>query len=353
MDKHNQDKQKEDKQKDESTSNKIQSGKGIDIGTAFIKCAYKENNKVIYKKQRNAFFEIDQSDYSKNILDSHKIKYIAKDKELYVVGDDALEFASIFRKETRRPLSRGVISPTEKKAFPMIQLLIKSVIGEPSKPGEIAYYSVPSEPLDADLNVVYHRDIIGELLRNTGYKPKEIKEGYALILSELAEKEFTGIGISFGGGMVNVSFAYKSIPILNFSLAKGGDWIDHYAAQALNEPTSTVTRIKETNLDLDNIKELSSIESALSIFYNHLIEYLIEHLKQQLSKDEMPMIEKPITIVLAGGTSLPKGFVTRFKTILDRSSFPIAVGEIIHAANPVNAVSNGALVAALSDSENQ
>jgi actin-related protein len=65
------------------------------------------------------------------------------------------------------------------------------------------------------------------------------------------------------------------------------------------------------------------------------------------------MIEKPITIVLAGGTSLPKGFAGRFKAILERSNFPIAVGEIITASNPVNAVSNGALVAALSDSENQ
>ena len=39
-----------------------------------------------------------------------------KDNKLYIVGDEALEFANMFNKETRRPISRGVISPTEKEA---------------------------------------------------------------------------------------------------------------------------------------------------------------------------------------------------------------------------------------------
>ena len=45
------------------------------------------------------------------------VKYIVKDNKLYIVGDEALEFANMFNKETRRPLSRGVISPTEKEAL--------------------------------------------------------------------------------------------------------------------------------------------------------------------------------------------------------------------------------------------
>src|SRR3712207_9023027 len=44
--------------------------------------------------------------------------------------------------------------------------------------------------------------------------------------SELQEENFTGIGISFGGGMCNVSVSFMSIPMITFSVPKSGDYID-------------------------------------------------------------------------------------------------------------------------------
>ena len=46
-------------------------------------------------------------------------------------------------------------------------------------------------------------------------------------LAELADDGFTGIGVSCGGGMFNVCVAYKTIPAITFSVARGGDWIDN------------------------------------------------------------------------------------------------------------------------------
>jgi len=116
-----------------------------------------------------------------------------------VVGDNALKFANVFDKEVRRPLSRGVISPEEKEALPMVELLIKIVVGEPKQAGEIAYYSLPGPPLDADFNLVYHKGVLQGFLQELGYTPKSINEGLAVVLSELAEEGFTGMGLSFGG----------------------------------------------------------------------------------------------------------------------------------------------------------
>jgi len=33
----------------------IQKGKGVDIGTMFVKCAYKQGDEIVFKSQRNAF----------------------------------------------------------------------------------------------------------------------------------------------------------------------------------------------------------------------------------------------------------------------------------------------------------
>ena len=327
-----------------------QNGKGVDIGTMFVKCANKEKEQIAFRSQRNAFFGVEHTDFTKNILNNSRVKYIIKENELYVVGDEALEFANMFNKETRRPLNRGVISPTEKEALPMVELLIKSVIGKPSYTGEIAYYSVPGEPLDADFNIIYHEKMLDGFLKTLGYTPKPINEGHAVILSELAQEDFTGIGLSFGGGMVNVCLSFMSVPIFKFSVAKAGDWIDQQVSMAVNETASRVSAIKETSLDLSKEKDLSKIESALSIYYNHLIEYVIESIKEEFAKaKKLPRIAKPISIILSGGTSLPKGFSLRYKQILDHLKLPIPVGSVRMASQPLRSVAKGALVAASVD----
>lgn len=324
-----------------------QKGKGVDIGTVFVKCAHIEGEEIIFRSERNAFFEVEYAGFTKKVFDDAKIKYIIKDDKFYVVGDAALQFANMFNRETRRPLSRGVISPTEKEALPMIELLIKSVVGEPRYQDEIVYFSVPGEPLDADFDLIYHIKTVEGFLKTLGYTPRVANEGLAVILSELAYKNFTGIGISLGGGMVNVCLSFISVPIFKFSLIQAGDWIDQQVAMAVDEAASRISAIKESSIDLSNEGGLNKIENALSIYYNYLIEYVIEHIKQEFNKvGGMPSMVEPLTIVLSGGTSLPNGFSQRFKQTLDRLKLPVPVGEVRMAAQPLRSVAKGTLIAA-------
>jgi len=328
----------------------LQLGKGLDIGTCFIKCAEKKGESIVFRTQRDAFFEVDHTDFTKKMLNNSKVKYIIKDEKLYVVGDESLEFANIFHKNTRRPLSKGIVSPSEQEALPMVELLVKTVLGRPRSEGEIVYYSVPGEPLDADFNVIYHERILQGFISKLGYTPKVINEAHAVVLSELAEENFSGIGLSFGGGMVNMCLSYMSVPIFTFSVTKAGDWIDQQVAMAVNETESRISAIKESSLDLSKEKGLSRIESALSIYYSHLIEYVIENIKSEFSKTtKMPRIDKPISIVLSGGTSLPKGFTHRFRAILNQLKIPLEIKEVRKAAQPLRTVAKGALVAALTE----
>jgi hypothetical protein len=325
-------------------------GKGIDIGTCFIKCAEKKGDSIVFRFQRDAFFEVEHTDFTRNMLDNSRVKYIIKEDKLYVVGDEALEFANIFHKDTRQPLQKGIVSPSEKEALPMVELLIKSVLGNPHYKGEIVYYSVPGEPIDADFNVIYHEKILHSFFARLGYTPKVINEAHAIVLSELAEEDFSGVGLSFGGGMVNMCLSYLSVPIIAFSVTKAGDWIDQQVAMSVDETASRICAIKESSLDLSKETGLARIESALSIYYSHLIEYVIENIKREFERSKkMPRIEKPVSIILSGGTSLPNGFSDRFKAILERIKFPLAIKSVRMASQPLRTVAKGALVAALSD----
>ena len=327
-------------------------GKGLDVGTSFIYCAEKQGNKIVFRAQRDAFFDIEYSDFTKEMLNKSKVNYIQKDEKLYVVGDEAIKFANIFNKNARRPLSKGIISPSEKEALPMVELIIKSIVGEPKYKEEIVYYSTPGPPVDADFNIVYHEKVVYSFLAKSGYTPKSINEGLAVVFSELDKDGFTGIGLSFGGGMVNMCLSYMSVPIFTFSVSKAGDWIDQQVAMAVDETASRICAIKESSLDLTKSVGLSKIETALSIYYDNLIEYILENIKIEFGRAKrMPRIDKPIAIVLSGGSALPKGFLDRFRKILTKVKFPLEFGEIRMASEPQYSVAKGTLIAAIAEEE--
>ena len=328
----------------------LEMGRGLDVGTAnLVSSAQDVEGNVCIKIQRNAFIDIDSDDYTRNMLTKLGVQYVVIDNRMVVLGDPAFELANIFNRETRRPMADGFISPHETDAMPIEKLLLENLLGTPTEKAEICYFSVPAEPIDADLNVVYHKGVFSGLLKKLGYSPKALLEGHAVVFSDLAEDDFTGIGVSCGGGMFNVCVAYKSIPALSFSTTPGGDWIDRNVATVLGIKASRAAAIKEKGIDLMDTQGRE--EEAVEIYYRNLISYTLENIKSRFTSSEgMPNFPDPISIVCSGGTSMIGGFVEVFKEEFESINFPIDVKEIRLAEDPLYSVAKGCLVAALSES---
>src|SRR6056297_3873700 len=225
--------------------------KGLDVGTMNLISAQQEGAETVFVQQRNSFVEIEYSDMAEQMLSRSDVLHIRKGDQVYVVGDDALNFANIFNRETRRPMSQGILSSDEKSAIPMMKLIIEQVVGEPAYPDEKLYFSTPADPIDSKLSTLYHQKTIESFLNDVGYDAEPINEGMSTIYSELADNNFTGLGISFGAGMTNVCLAYYAVPVMKFSIARGGDWIDEQTSQATGTPVDKVTSIKEDDFELD------------------------------------------------------------------------------------------------------
>ncbi|MEM4782472.1 MAG: hypothetical protein QXG03_13055, partial [Halalkalicoccus sp.] len=128
--------------------------KGLDVGTMNILSGQQDGSDTVFVQQRNSFVEIEYSDMAERMLSRSDVLHIRKDEKVYVVGDDALNFANIFNKETRRPMKHGILSSDEKSAIPMMKLIIEQVVGEPSYPDEKLYFSTPADPIDSDLSTL-------------------------------------------------------------------------------------------------------------------------------------------------------------------------------------------------------
>ncbi|MEE2883793.1 MAG: hypothetical protein VYD70_08715 [Planctomycetota bacterium] len=334
----------------DKTNAAVTQGRGLDVGTANLVSSFQDSTgNVNLKIQRNAFIDIDCDDYTRNMLTRLGVQYVVVNNRMVVVGDPAFELANIFNRNTRRPMKDGMISPEETDALPIERMLLETLLGQPKHQGENCYFSVPAEPIDADMNVVYHQGVFGGLLKGLGYDPKPLVEGHAVVFSELAEDDFTGIGISCGGGMFNVCVSYKSIPALSFSTTRGGDWIDRNVAHVLGISSSRACGLKEKGIDLANPQGRE--EEAVEIYYRNLISYTLKNIKERFeSSSSMPSFPEPVSLVCAGGTSMIGGFTEVFQQEFEKIQFPLEVKEIRLAEDPLYSVSKGCLVAALSES---
>jgi hypothetical protein len=326
--------------------------KGLDVGTMNLISAQQEGAETVFVQQRNSFVEIEYSDMAEQMLSRSDVLHIRKDDKVYVVGDDALNFANIFNEETRRPMQHGILSSEESSAIPMIKLITEQVVGQPNHPGERLYFSSPADPIDSDLSTLYHEKTLESMLGDMGYETEPINEGMAVIYSELANHNFTGLGVSFGAGMTNVCLSYYAVPVMKFSIARGGDWIDEQAAQATGTPVDKVTSIKEDDFELDFQTDVGGVEGALSIYYENLLDYVIENIQQEVDEED---VEEglDVPVVVTGGTSSPDGFKELFQQHLEDADIPFSISEVRHADEPMYSVSRGSLVAARSDEEEE
>ena len=205
----------------------------IDIGTGFLVSARQDsNNQIITKSIRDAFLSMENEASVRNMLGMSKINFIEAGEDLFIVGDSAVVMSNIFKKETRRPLSKGVLSPGEPEAEKILMVLIENILGRARVQGEVCYYSVPGSPADRSLDVTYHQAMFGKMLENLGYHPVSMNESSAIVYSNCAAEQFSAIAISMGCGMANVALLYQTMVGMAFSVVNSGDWLDEMAAKA-------------------------------------------------------------------------------------------------------------------------
>ena len=325
------------------------SGVGLDCGTMNFVSARKPGNTIGTKRVRDAFLDLDPD--KKRMLKLAQTSYVELGDRLLVIGDAAMECANLFNVEARRPMSGGIMNAGEVDAQQVISLMMKEVLGEPSVPNEKCCYSVPAPALDVKgSDVTYHRMVLGKILGELGYTAEPSNEAMAIIFSECVAQNFSGIGISYGSGMTNVCLAFNAMPALEFSIGKGGDWIDDGAGRAVSVTKAKMCAIKESGIDITNPADRE--QEAIGFFIESLIDDtlkgIINHFHQV--KKEI-LVPKAIPIIVSGGTSKAGGFLEKFKQRFDKlqGDFPIPINEIRHAADPMTAVATGLLMLAQMD----
>lgn len=346
----------------------LKAGRGLDIGTGLLASAGIDvDGNTITKSVRHSFLELIPPNklvagtMKKGLIKSG-VNFFETDGRFFVLGEDSLIQAIERQLITKRPMAKGVISPKEAKALPLFKKLLSELLGEPLCEKEKIIFSIPASPMDAPFDVAYHESVITSILASLGFEGRSINEAHAIAFSELSSDDdnYTGACLSFGSGMSNIAVVNTADLVCSFSVARGGDYIDMSSATSLGyEPAdnqseitpSLVTFIKEQGVDIANPDPNDRIKIAISAYYKSLIRYVVANLIKELNKSSSTRFTKPVKFVVSGGTSLAIGFLEMFKQELlaRKDELPFQIKDVVHAAEPLNAVAIGALLALLSE----
>ena len=328
---------------------------GFDAGTYNLVCCTRdEKGNFVYDGEVNAFLEIPLDDRLVfQMMKTVDVPLIERPKKAYAIGEKAVRMAyTLSQLELKRPMKDGCVNPKEKDAFEVMSIMIHSLLeGNIKTQKETVYYSVPANAINEETDTDFHTKILESMFQayesETGLSVKAypINEGLALVYAELKSSNYTGIGISFGAGMVNLCYSMFGVPVFTFAIVNSWDWIDKMAAKATGENTTFINQEK-TKINL-NSEPTTLVERAIQTQYKLMVEKTINGIKKGLSEaGKKARSEKPIDIVIAGGTSMPLGFDVLFRDVIKQAELPIAIGNIVRPEDPLYSVSRGCLIAA-------
>jgi hypothetical protein len=323
---------------------------GLDVGTSRLVVARQAEEEFQFESQLHAFVNIPFSKMTENVLRKEHVPHAVEGAQMVVYGNESERFAAMLNTEIRRPMTRGVLNPGEPDSVKLIREIVLSLTGKGAQKGQKVYFSVPASPLGSEENTTYHEATVRQVLNELGYEAHAIDEGLATVYAEMEQSNYSGIGISCGGGLCNVCLAYLSVPVLSFSIAKAGDFIDHSAASVTGERANRIRIMKEQSFYLNGTFS-DKVQQVLGVYYDDMIRALVAGLNEAFkAARSTTKFSRPVPLVLSGGTAMPKGFRERFEKLLGESDFPVELSEIRLAKDPLTATARGALVAALCDS---
>ncbi|MDX1402507.1 MAG: hypothetical protein R3245_11345 [Kiloniellales bacterium] len=321
--------------------------KGLDVGTSRLVLATMAGETPNYKQQLNAFVSFPFTKMADMTLKEEDILHVVEGPQILAFGNRCDEFANMLGGTTRRPMATGLLNPQEPQNLEVTRLLLEHLCGQAQK-GEKLCFSVPNSPDSTGSDVVYHEESVAEILRDLGYETSTVNEGQAIVFATLNDSQFTGIGMSFGGGLCNICVSYLGVPVASFCTTRAGDYIDYKTAAAIGETPTTVRLYKESDEFVLDEHRSARLDRALEIYYGNVIKHAVERLEEELATTKrLPKLAEPMPVVVAGGTAEVKGFDKLLRRAIKAADLPIEISMVERAKSGMNTTAKGALLSAM------
>ena len=232
-----------------------------------------------FQTQLNAFVTIPYSKITETMLQKENVPHSVAGAEIVVHGNDSDRFADLLNMETRRTMDKGLLNPNEPQSLNMMRQIVESLLDSAEGAAEGVLHragGATRSRREPHLSRSHPAPDPG----GQGLEVKSINEGLAVIYSELESSNYTGIGISCGGGLCNVCGGV--------SLGTGAELLDP-ARRAITStpmpPPMTGERANRVRIAKEDSFHFNGffadkLQQALSVYYDEMIQSLVQGMKQ-------------------------------------------------------------------------
>ena len=295
----------------------------------------RDGGKLIARSNRSVYSVLPNTVAHQQILKQAGLKFSSCEDGLLLLGDAAHDSAGLFKVRCRPLLPSGRIPKEDPLGRQLIASLAESVLPKAKQPGELCCFTVPG---GADLSGESTRadvEFLLRIIRLQGYEPQIVPASLALILSQLVENAFTGIGLVFGSSGAEAMLAHRGAPICHARIDIGGQWIDEQLATRQNEigyevktgerflNTDAVQRRRES-VGTPLVLAKSAFERELASLLRKVVSELTESFLTELARSpRAATVPTPLPVVCSGGLARTVGFDTLLAEVLHDSRFPL------------------------------
>lgn len=320
-------------------------------------CARPIGNELSISSELNSYIRVGDSPAVRQSLNVMRIPHTAVNG-VQLQGFASLPFARLYNADLQRTMRLGCINSSEPEAIDVLARITSDLVGRAPAASSALVFSIPSPPVGTTAGQVppaflHHQLVLNRMFEELGYSATAMPEGESVVYSELRDTGYTGLGVSFGAGLVNVAFTYLALPVMAFSLERGGDMIDSNSAVVVGEKATRVRMFKGSEFAFTD-EDRDPTSRAIHMFYLDLIDFVVKGIAAAFSDlHSLPQLDAPVPVVIAGGIAMPSGFLQVFERALRSTRLPIEFSIVRIARDPLNAVALGCLEYAKANFSNE
>jgi hypothetical protein len=297
---------------------------GLDLGSTQFRSLRRHGDRLIGRACRAVYASIPDTTGHRRLLERDRVPFAECEDALILLGDAAAEWSPLLQAELIPLLPDGQLPAHDPLSRQILSLMIDAVLPAASIPHETCGITVPGELLPSEGG--HERRFFTRLIELRGYRPVIVGQGAAVVLAELDDRGFTGIGISLGASQCEFALVRSGLEQARCAIPWGTSEIESELQRSAKSPAAA-----------------ASGERLLADF---LVEVLLEAGARIGQNGGFRIVTQPVAIACSGGLTARAGFGELLQQAWQRAAWPIQIRGLRMAANPVYTVARGCLIQA-------
>ena len=339
----------------------------LELGSSSIRSLRREDDVLKSRTSRCVYAVLPDSPAHQRLLEQCGLQFTTCEDGILLLGDGAFEHAELFKSPCLPLMVGGRIPKGNPLVRQLISSLVEVILPIAGSRNEICALTLPGgAALDSSSEARADLEFYVRLVKLQGYEPKLVPASQALILAELVESAFTGIGIVFGASGCEAILAHRGNPICHAASDHGGEWIDRQLARKLQAPLVTSAEDSDASPDqafareslLSITRRREQLKSAATIsgddFTKHVESLLQETIFELCDAFSGELIRSrrakelpgPLPIICGGGLIETPGFGSILGSVLREVNLPIETLQPRLATRADHSIARGLLISA-------